>query len=260
MQAPELVTVNTVAPYVLTALMDKPARLIHLSSSMHRTGSTDLNRMAAGAASYGDSKLWVTALALACASRGEGTMSHAVDPGWVPTRMGGRSAPDDLAAGHQTQAWLATHPQVTPSIGGYWYHRHTQSPHPAATDKLLALLSSSASVHELHHVADVVELNAKLQVVGTGSVRPSADHPLPSSASASKTRPTRKTADRGATPESLATSADRLAWLVVQSGVSPESAGWESLAGADRSMSSLPVAQLASRFRASCEGVWGSAV
>ena len=59
---PEAVTVNTVAPYMLTALMDKPARLIYLSSSMHRTGSTDLRRLTAGTASYDDTKLWVTAL------------------------------------------------------------------------------------------------------------------------------------------------------------------------------------------------------
>ena len=55
-------------------------------------------------------------------------------------------------------------------------------------------------------------------------------------------------------------AADQLAWLVYQSGVSPESAGWESLSGADRLMSSLVAAQLASRFRASCEGDAGSAV
>lgn len=134
MQSPELITVNILAPYLLTALMDKPGRLIYLSSSMHRTGSTDLGRLSAGTASYDDSKLWVTALALACASRWEGTTSHAVDPGWVPTRMGSRGAPDDLAAGHQTQLWLATHPDVTPTTGGYWYHRQTQSPHPAAAD------------------------------------------------------------------------------------------------------------------------------
>ena len=59
---PEAVTVNTVAPYMLTALLEKPARLIYLSSSMHRTGSTDLRRLTAGTASYDDSKLWVTAL------------------------------------------------------------------------------------------------------------------------------------------------------------------------------------------------------
>lgn len=135
MRAPEAGTVNTVAPYLLTALLDKPARLIYLSSSMHRTGSTDLRRLAAGTATYDDSKLWVTTLALAFASRWEGTSSHAVDPGWVPTRMGGPGAPDDLTAGHETQAWLAAHHEATPSTGGYWYHRQTQPPHPACRDE-----------------------------------------------------------------------------------------------------------------------------
>lgn len=129
------IAVNIVAPYLLTALMEKPARLIYLSSSMHRTGSTDLGRLTAGTASYDDTKLWVTALALACAARWEGTSSHAVDPGWVPTRMGGPAASDDLAAGHRTQVWLATHPDATPTTGGYWYHQRTQTPHPAARDE-----------------------------------------------------------------------------------------------------------------------------
>lgn len=132
---PEALAVNTVAPYVLTALMPKPARLIYLSSSMHRSGSTDLRRLEAGAASYDDSKLWVTALACAFASRWEGTSSHAVDPGWVPTDMGGPAAPDDLAAGHRTQVWLAMHPDVTPATGGYWYHQKIQSTHSAAQDE-----------------------------------------------------------------------------------------------------------------------------
>ncbi|MBN6056509.1 SDR family NAD(P)-dependent oxidoreductase, partial [Nonomuraea sp. RK-328] len=134
MEAPEVVAVNIVAPYVLTALMDKPARLIYLSSSMHGTGSTDLRLLADGTASYDDSKLWVTTLALALASRWEGTSTHAVDPGWVPTRMGGADAPDDLAAGHRTQAWLATHHDVTPATGGYWHHQQAQTPHPATRD------------------------------------------------------------------------------------------------------------------------------
>ena len=135
LRSSDLITVNTVAPYLLTALMDKPATLIYLSSSMHRTGSTDLGRLAAGTASYDDTKLWVTTLALAFASRWAGTSSHAVDPGWVPTRMGGAGASDDLAAGHRTQTWLATHADVTPNTGGYWYHRQTQTPHPAAQDE-----------------------------------------------------------------------------------------------------------------------------
>ncbi|GAB2923220.1 MULTISPECIES: SDR family NAD(P)-dependent oxidoreductase [Streptomyces] len=135
LDSPDEIAVNIVAPYVLTALMEKPSRLIYLSSSLHRTGSTDLRRLTDGTASYDDTKLWVTALALACATRWEGTTSHAVDPGWVPTRMGGPAASDDLAAGHRTQVWLATHPDATPPTGGYWYHRRTQPPHPAARDR-----------------------------------------------------------------------------------------------------------------------------
>src|SRR5918992_5761863 len=102
---------------------------------MHRTGSTDLRRLTAGTASYDDSKLWVTTLSQAFASRWEGTSSHAVDPGWVPTRMGGPGASDDLAAGHRTQVWLATHHDVTPATGGYWDHEQTQTPHPASQDE-----------------------------------------------------------------------------------------------------------------------------
>ncbi|XVQ14270.1 SDR family NAD(P)-dependent oxidoreductase [Spirillospora sp. CA-255316] len=151
MRSPEAIAVNTVAPYVLTALMDKPARLIYLSSSMHRSGSTDLRRLAAGTASYGDTKLWVTALALAIASRWTGTSSHAVDPGWVPTRMGGAGAPDDLTAGHQTQVWLATRSDLTPGTGGYWYHQQVQPPHPASQDEgfqahLIEVLESHTGV------------------------------------------------------------------------------------------------------------------
>ena len=151
LRPPDAVPVNIVAPYALTALMDKPGRLIYLSSSMHRGGSTDLRRLGSGRASYGDSKLWVTALALAVAARWPGTTSHAVDPGWVPTRMGGAGAPDDLAAGHETQVWLATHPDVEPATGGYWYHRRTQLPDASARDErfqaqLLAALEAHTGI------------------------------------------------------------------------------------------------------------------
>lgn len=81
MHTPEAATVNLVAPYLLTALMDKPSRLIYLSSSMHRGGSTSLAQFADGTASYSDSKLWVTTLAMAVSARWETTTSHAVRPG-----------------------------------------------------------------------------------------------------------------------------------------------------------------------------------
>jgi hypothetical protein len=55
--------------------------------------------------------------------------SNAVDPGWVPTRMGGPGAPDDLRLGHLTQEWLATSddPEARTS-GGYWYHQRRAEP------------------------------------------------------------------------------------------------------------------------------------
>ena len=145
------VMVNTVAPYALTALLEKPDRLIYLSSSMHRSGSQDLRRLAAGTASYSDSKLWVTTLAMALTSRWKGTSSHAVDPGWVPTRMGGPGAPDDLRAGHETQVWLAAQHDVIPHSGGYWYHQRTQQAHRAAYDEefqasLVAALSRRTGI------------------------------------------------------------------------------------------------------------------
>jgi len=134
LDVPGMLEVNVVAPFALTALMTRPARIIALSSSMHRGGSPDLTRMPRGNVSYSDTKLWVTALTMAFADRWPDTLSHAVDPGWVPTRMGGAGAPDDLTEGHLTQTWLATADDIEPRTGGYWHHRATQHPHAAALD------------------------------------------------------------------------------------------------------------------------------
>jgi NAD(P)-dependent dehydrogenase (short-subunit alcohol dehydrogenase family) len=129
MTGPEVVPVNVVAPYVLSALLDAPGRSVFLSSGMHLSGRPDVT-----ATSYSDSKLQVTALALALADRGH--VSHAVDPGWVATRMGGPGAPDDLDEGHRTQVWLATVPldDLDPRTGGYWFHHATRDPHRSARD------------------------------------------------------------------------------------------------------------------------------
>lgn len=133
--------VNTLAPYLLTGLISRPDRLIYLSSGMHRSGTGPLQdidwtqRRWNPVRAYAESKLHVTTLALAVARRWPMVLSHAVDPGWVPTRMGGPGAPDDLEMGHLTQTWLATSddPAVT-STGGYWYHRKRQQPAPEALD------------------------------------------------------------------------------------------------------------------------------
>ena len=134
--------VNVVAPYLLTALVQRPRRLIYLSSGMHRGGSAGLAGIgrdgAATRVSYSDSKLYVTTLAMAVARLWPDVLSNAVDPGWVPTKMGGPNAPDDLRLGHLTQEWLAVSddPEACTS-GGYWHHRHRQQAHRAAYDERL---------------------------------------------------------------------------------------------------------------------------
>jgi hypothetical protein len=62
-------------------------------------------------------------------------LSNAVDPGWVPTKMGGAGATDDLDQGYLTQTWLAVSADPAATVsGGYWYHREQQSPAVEASD------------------------------------------------------------------------------------------------------------------------------
>jgi NAD(P)-dependent dehydrogenase (short-subunit alcohol dehydrogenase family) len=142
----QVFAVNVLAPYLLTALVTRPDRLVYLSSGMHRGGRADLDdpqwtsRRWNGSRAYSESKLYDLMLARAVARRWPGTRSNAVDPGWVPTRMGGRGAPDDLRQGAETQAWLAV--TDDPGTGQYLYHRQPQATHsgaddPAAQDALL---------------------------------------------------------------------------------------------------------------------------
>jgi NAD(P)-dependent dehydrogenase (short-subunit alcohol dehydrogenase family) len=134
---PHVLAVNVVAPYLLTALIDPPERLVYLSSGAHRSGRASLNGIdwSDPAGRYSDSKLFVTTLAVALARLWPDAFSNAVDPGWVPTKMGGPGAPDDLRLGHLTQEWLATSddPDARTS-GGYWYHQRRIEPHPAVHD------------------------------------------------------------------------------------------------------------------------------
>jgi NAD(P)-dependent dehydrogenase (short-subunit alcohol dehydrogenase family) len=153
---PHILPVNIVAPYLVTALIDRPQRLVYLSSGMHHGGRADVagqdwtGHRTTG--SYSDSKLFVTTLAVAMARIWPGVYSNAVDPGWVPTRMGGPGAPDDLRLGHLTQEWLATSDErEARSSGGYWYHQRLRPPHPAVhdthfQDDLLDALARSTGV------------------------------------------------------------------------------------------------------------------
>ena len=138
---PQLFATNTLAPYVLTALIARPKRLVYLSSGMHRSGDPSLDdllwreRPWNGSSAYADTKLHDAILAFALARRWRNVLSNAVEPGWVATKMGGASAPDDLEAGATTQVWLATSvdPQAMVS-GEYFYHQRRRAPVAAVRD------------------------------------------------------------------------------------------------------------------------------
>ena len=128
--------INTLAPFVLTALMHRPGRLAYVSSELHRRGDPtlhDLNwehRPWRGNQAYSDTKLHNVWLAFALARRWPGTLSNAMEPGWVPTKMSPR-ATGDLDAGFRTQVWLAT---TAPGTAGYFYHLQPRLPSGAARD------------------------------------------------------------------------------------------------------------------------------
>ena len=136
-----VLAVNVLAPYMLTAWIARPARLVYLSSGMHHDGDRSLrdidwiSRRWNGVQAYCDSKLYLTTLSALIARRWHDVHSNAVDPGWVPTRMGGAGALDDLVQGHVTQVWLAVSNDPAATVTGeYWHHQQTQAPAAAAND------------------------------------------------------------------------------------------------------------------------------
>jgi NAD(P)-dependent dehydrogenase (short-subunit alcohol dehydrogenase family) len=142
---------NVTAPYLMTAGIGSPDRLIYLSSGMHRGGHANLADVdwtgERKTHSYSDAKLFVTTLMAAVARLRPEVIAHAVDPGWVPTKMGGPGATDDLALAHVTQVWLATTADPAALVSGrYWHHKRTEKPHPAVHDEAFqdALLVSLA--------------------------------------------------------------------------------------------------------------------
>ncbi|APX71485.1 SDR family NAD(P)-dependent oxidoreductase [Companilactobacillus allii] len=112
--------INVLAPYLLTALVDKPKRLIYVSSGMHNGASLDLNNLETNT-DYSSSKLQVLILAKAIARLWPNIATNAIDPGWVPTKMGGSGANDDLEQGYAGQVWLAS-TKDSSITGQYLYH------------------------------------------------------------------------------------------------------------------------------------------
>ena len=138
---PDVFAVNVLAPCILTALIKRPARLIYVSSGMHRSVRPRMDdllwvkRAWSGPSVYAESKLCDVLLAFAVARRWKDVRSNALEPGWVATKMGGPSAPHHLQQGCTTQAWLATRvDELARMTGGYFYHQRPRAPSAVAHD------------------------------------------------------------------------------------------------------------------------------
>jgi NAD(P)-dependent dehydrogenase (short-subunit alcohol dehydrogenase family) len=139
---PSVFAINTLAPFILTMRIKRPQRLIYLSSGMHRGADADLTDLAwsarrwNGSSAYAESKLYDVILAFAVARMWPDVFSNALEPGWVPTKMGGAGAPDDMDAAPRTQVWLATSEDPAALVSGkYFYHLQPRATHPAASDQ-----------------------------------------------------------------------------------------------------------------------------
>lgn len=137
-----VLAVNVLASYLLTCLIQRPRRLVYVTSAAHRDAEPTLqdadwtSRPWDGVRAYAESKLLLTTLAFAVARRWPDVLSNAVHPGWVPTRMGGPAAPHQLQLGHVTQAWLAVSDDAAArTTGGYWFHQRPARPAPATLDE-----------------------------------------------------------------------------------------------------------------------------
>ena len=155
---PHVFAVNTLSAYLLTALIDRPERLVYLSSGLHHHADASLDdilwkkRRWNGSPAYSESKLHDAMLAFAVARRWTDVLSNALEPGWVPTKMGGPGAPDDMDKAHLTQAWLAVSDSPEAQVTGkYFFHQKRMKPNPQAydtamQDRLLAICADISGI------------------------------------------------------------------------------------------------------------------
>jgi NAD(P)-dependent dehydrogenase (short-subunit alcohol dehydrogenase family) len=155
---PHVFAINTLAAYILTALIDRPHRLVYLSSGMHHHADANLDdilwkkRRWNGSTAYAESKLHDAMLAFALARRWSDVLSNSLEPGWVPTKMGGAGAPDDMDQAHLTQAWLAASDELEAKVTGHYFYHLTalapnaQAKNVALQDRLIAICAELSGV------------------------------------------------------------------------------------------------------------------
>lgn len=128
-------SVNTLAPYILTCLMDRPkSRLLYMSSDSHYGGDENLRNITQSH-SYSDSKLHDMMLANAFARRwGEQIQVVSMHPGWVRTKMGGSMAPGGMDKPAKALAEWAIGQGKLASLksGTFFTPRGEESKHPGA--------------------------------------------------------------------------------------------------------------------------------
>lgn len=155
---PHVFAINTLSAYILTALIERPKRLVYLSSGLHHQADANLDdilwqkRSWNGTQAYSESKLHDAMLAFAIARRWPDVLSNSLEPGWVPTKMGGPGAPDDMDQAHRTQVWLAASNDPKAQVTGkYFYHlerknANPQADDPALQDSLIAICAEISGV------------------------------------------------------------------------------------------------------------------
>lgn len=113
----QLLRVNSVGPLLMIQALQPLLRMAEASSVVNLT-SDDARPDRAGGEyiSYCMSKAAVNNLTVnaAVALRQDNILVNAVEPGWIPTDMGGADAPDDIDAAARLVAWAAALPGSAP--------------------------------------------------------------------------------------------------------------------------------------------------
>jgi NAD(P)-dependent dehydrogenase (short-subunit alcohol dehydrogenase family) len=114
---------------------------VYLSSGMHYGAGSRLDdilwekRRWNGSQAYAETKFQDVLLAFAVARLFPWVKSNSLEPGWVPTKMGGSGAPDDIDKAHRSQVWLATSDEKAAMVSGkYFFHQKLRDPDPATQD------------------------------------------------------------------------------------------------------------------------------